>query len=62
MFHRTFDPATVTLDDTITVERTDDATVLNVPRHLADFGRDTRPRSLGEQLRQLTRTWLDVGN
>ncbi|MGD7002649.1 hypothetical protein [Corynebacterium halotolerans] len=61
MFDRPFDPATVELDTTtITVERTDDATVLNVPRSLSDFSHESRPKTLGGQLRHLARDWFGV--
>lgn len=58
MFNRNFNPETVALDEDITVERTGSTTVLNVPRSLADFRGESQPANLGQQLRQLARTWF----
>ena len=46
----TFDPSTATLNDEITVRRTDGATILaNLPRNIDDFATPARP-SLRERL------------
>ncbi|GAB3696202.1 hypothetical protein [Corynebacterium nasicanis] len=49
MTTRAFNPRTVTLNAAIRVERTEQATILAVPRYLEDFAHARRP-SLRERL------------
>lgn len=50
---RNFDPRTVTLSDEITVEHTEHATRLRIPRNIEDFGLEEPDNSLGGQLRRM---------